>query len=247
MIKMFEEIDMSDFTVTEQAVYSYILANEEKVSYMRVRELADATHVSTATVLRVIKKMGYEGFVEFRTRLKYQLKEEKNLDLNEEYLKEFFNRSFNDNYQQYIDLAADKIMEADMVFFLGIVSSGSFADYGHQLFSHLAIPSFSFKDPYFRFKGDYNHQKIAFIVISSSGETEGILDMMKNSIHLNRSIISITNKSINTLSKMSDVNIAYHVKDERLEGKANVSTQIPVCFILESLARKLAKRKSNAV
>lgn len=244
---MSNEVNMNDLTSTEQSVYGYILANEEKVSYMRIRELAEATHVSTATVLRLIKKIGYDGFVEFRTTLKYKLNERSELDLNEEYLKEFFNRSFNDNYQQYIDLAVNEIMEADLVFFLGIVSSGSFAEYGTQLFSHLGIPTFSFTEPYFRFVGDYNNQKIAFIAISSSGETEGILDMVRNSMHLNRSVISITNTSLNTLSKYSDVNIAYHVKDERLDGKANVSTQIPVCFILETLARKIAKEQSNTL
>jgi len=242
-----DKININDLTRTEQSVYGYVLANEEKVSYMRIRELAEATHVSTATILRLVKKIGYDGFVEFKMSLKYKLNERNEVDLNEEYLKEFFNRSFNDNYQQYIDLAVDEIMEADLVFFLGIVSSGSFAEYGTQLLSHLGIPTFSFIEPYFRFVGDYSNQKIAFVVISSSGETEGILDMVRNSMHLNRSVISITNTSLNTLSKYSDINIAYHVKDERLEGKANVSTQIPVCFILETLARKIAKRQSNAL
>lgn len=239
---MDEQIKFNDLTSIEQSVYSYILGNEEKVSYMRIRDLAEATHVSTATILRLIKKLGYDGFVEFRTTLKYKVNEVSELDLNEEYLKEFFNRSFNDNYQQYIDQAVDKVMEADMVFFLGIVSSGSFAEYGAQLLSHLGIPTFTFTDPYYRFVGDYNHQRIAFIVISASGESQGILDMVRNSMHLNRSVISITNTSLNTLAKHSDVNIAYHVKDERLEGKANVSTQIPVCFLLETLVRKVAKR-----
>ncbi|MDN6162051.1 MAG: MurR/RpiR family transcriptional regulator [Atopostipes sp.] len=239
---MNNEIDINDLTTTEQSVYSYILANEEKVSYMRIRGLAEVTHVSTATILRLVKKIGYDGFAEYRTTLKYKLNQKTEIELNEEYLKKFFDRSFNENYQKYIDLAVDEVMEADMVFFLGIVSSGSFAEYGSQLLSHLGIPTFSFTDPYFRFVGDYNNQKIAFIVLSASGETEGILDMLKNSLHLNRSVISITNTCLNTLSKKSDVNIAYHVKDERLEGKANVSTQIPVCFILETLARKVSKR-----
>lgn len=244
---MNNKIKISDLTSIEQSVYGYVMANQEKVSYMRIRELAEATHVSTATILRLVKKIGYDGFVEFRMSLKYKLNERNELDLNEEYLKEFFNRSFNDNYQQYIDLAVDEIIEADLVFFLGVVSSGSFADYGTQLLSHLGIPAFSFTEPYYRFVSNYDNQRIAFVVISSSGETEGILDMVKNSMHLNRSVISITNTSLNTLSNYSDVNIAYHVKDERLEGKANISTQIPVCFIIESLSRKIAKRMSNAM
>ena len=84
-----EQIKFNDLTTTEQSVYSYILSNEEKVSYMRIRDLAEATHVSTATILRLIKKLGYDGFVEFRTTLKYKVNEVSELDLNEEYLKEF--------------------------------------------------------------------------------------------------------------------------------------------------------------
>lgn len=238
---MIDSIDIRDLTEVERSVYQYIIRNKEKVAYMRIRDLAEETHVSTATILRLLKKMNFEGFTEFRLNLKYELNKYEGIDLNEEYLTLFFNESFDYSYQQNIDLAVEEILDADMVFFCGLVSSGTFAEYGNQLFSHLGIPSFVFTDPYFRFVSDYGQKKIAFIVLSSSGESEGILDLMRHSIHLNRVIISITNTSFNTLAKLSDVNIAYHVKDERLEGEANISTQIPVCFILETMARKLSK------
>lgn len=56
---------------TETYVYNYVVKNTKKVLNESIRELANNTHVSTATVMRFCKKMGCEGF----TELKYRLKE----------------------------------------------------------------------------------------------------------------------------------------------------------------------------
>ena len=50
MIKSFNQLEMD--------VYNYIIGNEEKVVYMKVRELAEEVHVSTTTILRFCKKVG---------------------------------------------------------------------------------------------------------------------------------------------------------------------------------------------
>ena len=55
----------------EMCVYNYVLKNLKHILNLSVRELADEAHVSTATVMRFCKKMGYSGFSE----LKYKIKE----------------------------------------------------------------------------------------------------------------------------------------------------------------------------
>ena len=55
----------------EMCVYNYIVKNLKHILNLSVRELADEVHVSTATVMRFCKKMGYSGFSE----LKYKIKE----------------------------------------------------------------------------------------------------------------------------------------------------------------------------
>lgn len=40
-------------------IYKYISANYDKVIYMRIRDLATATHVSTSTILRFCHKFVY--------------------------------------------------------------------------------------------------------------------------------------------------------------------------------------------
>ena len=55
----------------EMCVYNYVVKNLKHILNLSVRELADEVHVSTATVMRFCKKMGYSGFSE----LKYKIKE----------------------------------------------------------------------------------------------------------------------------------------------------------------------------
>ncbi len=40
---------------------------------MKVRELAEEVHVSTTTILRFCKKVGCEGYSEFRLKLKQEV------------------------------------------------------------------------------------------------------------------------------------------------------------------------------
>lgn len=53
---MFTHEMIASFNELETSLYNYISQNSEKVVYMRIRELANETHVSTASILRFCKK-----------------------------------------------------------------------------------------------------------------------------------------------------------------------------------------------
>lgn len=74
---MFTHEIIASFNELETSLYNYICQNGEKVVYMRIRELADETHVSTASILRFCKKLNCEGFSEFKVKLKMQLEKDK--------------------------------------------------------------------------------------------------------------------------------------------------------------------------
>lgn len=46
-----QSVELND---TELEIYNFITANLQKVVYMRIRDLADETHVSTTTILRFL-------------------------------------------------------------------------------------------------------------------------------------------------------------------------------------------------
>ena len=67
---------VSSLNETEVHIYNYVLNNKEKVLDESIRELAHDAHVSTATIVRFCKKLGCEGFLELKYKLKESLTEE---------------------------------------------------------------------------------------------------------------------------------------------------------------------------
>ena len=59
---MFSEEMICSLNDLELEVYKYVVRNADKVCYMRIREFADAAHVSTSTILRFCKKAGCDGY-----------------------------------------------------------------------------------------------------------------------------------------------------------------------------------------
>ena len=64
----------TDFTQTEREIVQYIMKNPEIVSVSTIREMADKTFVSPATLSRFCKKLGFKGFNEFKLKFVSDLK-----------------------------------------------------------------------------------------------------------------------------------------------------------------------------
>ena len=68
------------FTETEKCVVELIHDDPQSVSEMSIHTLAQAAYTSTPTVLRVCKKLGYDGFKAFKKALLLEIENEKHLD-----------------------------------------------------------------------------------------------------------------------------------------------------------------------
>lgn len=62
---------LSSLNENEKAILSYIDGNLRKVAHMNIQELADAVFVSTATIVRLCKKLDLNGFND----LKYEIRQ----------------------------------------------------------------------------------------------------------------------------------------------------------------------------
>ena len=70
---MFRCQEIKSLNELELEVYNYIVRHQEQVVEMKIRELAEAAHVSTTTVLRFCKKVGCNGYSEFKLKYKMYL------------------------------------------------------------------------------------------------------------------------------------------------------------------------------
>ena len=65
----------SGLRAAEQRVADFILAHPDELIYLTVTELADRTHTSESTVVRLCQKIGYKGYQEFKIVLARDLVE----------------------------------------------------------------------------------------------------------------------------------------------------------------------------
>lgn len=236
---MFSNDSIASFNELETSLYNYISQNLDKVAYMRIRELADETHVSTATILRFCRKLNCEGFSEFKVKLKMYLEEDKRtfIKSSQHSIVEFFERTIKGDIDEKINEAAIQIQKAENVIFIGIGSSGILAEYGARYFSSLGKFSLYIKDPHFPIHSKFRNNSVT-IALSVSGEnpfTVNHLNLLKQE---GSKIISITNNKLSTIAKISNINIPYYVTEEYFE-EANITTQVPVVYIIESIARQI--------
>lgn len=237
---MFTYKEISTLNELELIVYNYIIKNTDKVMYMTIRELADASGVSTTTVLRFCKKMNCDGYSEFRIRFKLYLEHDEKppvtFGLSE--IISYFKSINNSEFDELLDTAAAQIAAASRIIFVGIGTSGALGKYSARFFSNIGKFSNYIDDPYYPINSDMYQNAIA-IILSVSGETEEIIRIANQfSLH-NCKIISLTNSESSTLAKMADLNISYHMPPIVLEGNYNITTQIPVLYIIETIGKKL--------
>ncbi|WP_079710495.1 MurR/RpiR family transcriptional regulator [Paraliobacillus ryukyuensis] len=235
---MFTSEQIATFSELEFSLYNYIINHLDKVIYMRIRDLANETHVSTTTILRFCKKLECDGFSEFKIKLKMYLKQQAGkpeLSDGESAVHEFFERTLTQHYQQKVVEIAKVIAKAKHVVFIGVGSSGILAEYGSRYFSGLKKFALYIKDPFLPIHAQYLENSIT-IVLSVSGESGGTLSQVNQFKQEGSVIVSITNRADSSIAKISDYNLSYYVSQEFL-GKTNVTTQIPVIYLLERLAK----------
>lgn len=123
---MFTREAIASFNELECSLYGYISKNAEKVAYMRIRELADETHVSTSTILRFCRKVDCAGYSEFKVKLKMYISEEKHVKFKstQHSLSEFVERTLKGSLESYIQETARYIAKAESVINCVITKEG---------------------------------------------------------------------------------------------------------------------------
>lgn len=240
---MFTHSAVASLNNLEMMVYNFVVKNRDKVMYMTIRELADAAGVSTTTVLRFCRKLNCEGYSEFRVRFKLYLEqnEPQQANFGASEIISFFRSVNNDEFDALLEEAVDIILESERIIFVGAGTSGALAKYGARFFSNVGKFSNHIDDPYFPVTNDMAKNALA-IVLSVSGETEEILRFASQfSLHRCK-VLSVTGHENSSLAKLADFNLSWHVPQTRIAGVYDITTQIPVIYILETLGRKLAKK-----
>lgn len=246
---------LPDLSGVELKIYNYAISNADDVSYMSIQELAKKTYSSTASILRLCKKLDCSGFSEFKFKLKQSLAEERKQgslhfknDVRET-LELLYHQSATKPFVDAIRKAAQILASKSMVIFAGLGSSDIAASYGARYFSYVVPYSFRIEaiEDYTvgsQFVSDTMHSEICVVALSISGDTRDVLRYVKGMNLARCSLIAITANSYSKLAGIADVVIPYSLT-KLTRNNADLNSQIPCMFILELLAQELYNIKSG--
>lgn len=104
-----EELIQKKFDILNEndlQIWAYIVRHKEQCKQISIQQLAVFCHVSHTTILRFAKKLGFSGYSEMRSFLKWEdkaeiLYEEKDMDRNA--------NSYIANIRRFEDMDMDKI------------------------------------------------------------------------------------------------------------------------------------------
>lgn len=239
---MFSYEEIQKYNETDIRIYKYIVSDIDKIQYMTIRELAEELHVSTSTILRFCDKNNFDGYSEFKEALKKEITLQTSRPLSPmedlQELSDFFARANSSAFEEKLLFALAVLRKAGLILFTGMGSSGTLAKYGARYFSNMGHFAVGLEDVFYPIE-TFRWKNTVVMALSESGETEKLIEAVGRFKKKNCCVLSITNSPFSTLAKLSDWNFSYNLNTRRINGGYNGTTQIPVIFVIEALAKRI--------
>ena len=227
---------MNQLSDLELDIYNYIISHRHEVIHMKLKDLSTDLHVSSSMITRVAKKLGYEGFLEWKAEMKLD-QEDKPIQnkraLN--YILDYFNRVDNKEFDDLINQAAEKLVTSLEVICSGIGISNAIAKFATSIFNLKVKHTMYSGDFSARFRGMYD-QNDCTLFFTVSGETREVIDRIKDLKKYDIKIIVVTNNASSSAEKMSDLAHANYMPSTENSDFYSSATQVPVLYFIESFA-----------
>lgn len=242
---MIDKIDVeiiNSLTMSEIYVLRFMDQNKAKTINSSVQELSDMTFVSTATVMRLAKKLGYSGFAELKYSLKQELEEEKELQTKH-------SESSHIQIKESLLSAVEQTSEnLDMDLICKVVGLLESDKNIHMFAKGLTSNVFEYATKQLQTANRqihlYNDTHIAYInaeqftdkdvifLASLSGRTHQVVRMGLIASSRGATVITITGRGENELSKLGDIN--FKVANERVgKTKYDFSTRLAMMYLMD--------------
>lgn len=235
-------------TKNELKIYNYILDNMESMHKKTVRAIAKECFVSTSTILRLVRKIGFEGYNEMIIIIKYTLNlqatntttiTEKKVKYKEEYAKNIL-ESIRVIDDKLLIEVAEKINASNKLY---IFSRGLMKSYGTHiefLFELSGVDTYFANSSYFRKFYASNITADDFvIVIDYHGDDQELINIITKCKSNNcKNILTITQANNNIMQNLSSYNF-YYFSDETMKNGFDITSNVSVMAILELLNHNL--------
>lgn len=250
------KIESANLTSVEKSIADYIIKHRENLEELTTRAIAKATYTSSAAVVRLSYKLGFEGYNDLK---KQYIKEQdylnshfENIDANIPFnqdsnmmsiansIKEVMIESANDT----ISLINNDLLEQTMKIFdkskhIYIFGFGAYVPIAKtfqmkmsRIKKHVIVQSFVGEENY---QADMLNEDDCAIIISYSGENLDLINVASILKEKNSPIIVITSIGENTLSTYSSCLLHMSTREKLFSKIATYTAEYSVSLILDIL------------
>ncbi|MDF2519939.1 MAG: transcriptional regulator [Clostridia bacterium] len=236
--------------VSEQKVADYIDIHPEEVIYLSISALADKCGVSEASVIRLCKVLGYDGYQELKINMarslvapvKYiheEIEEDDDTDKIIQKVMVADMKAIEDTLKildrKEVERAVNAISKARKLEFYGLGGSAPVAfDAQHKFLRH-GIPCIAYNDSHMQIMSASMLGKGDVVVgISHSGSTKDIVDSLNIAAKAGAETICITSSEKSPVTKASSVKLIISARElsYRPEPMASRIAQLSVIDVL---------------
>lgn len=243
LIKNFQEYG-NHLTELEVECFHKLLSFDDLQPSLTISSLSEALNVSTTTIFRMVKKLNYKSFIDFRYDLLYHRRDKYEFVNRGENVCDALENEIKDTISMLrnIDIsgAIEKIVNARSVLICTSGMNKYVANILAVKLSLFGIRTIYPDDNWFLYLEANNLTPKDFvIVISRGGETKDIVDVMKIAKMNGCEILLISEKINSSMSKLSDyiLNVAVS-KDEGYDIDSRLHMHLAIEYILRELVNQ---------
>ena len=232
-----------NYTKSELKLYDYIKEHLETVMYNSLTELSERCAVGEATILRFCRKIGFNGYQDFKLAIAQELSVVKATQQDEDHL---INRIKNNTLKAIEDTfdavdegllkkAIDWIDDYDEIIVYGVGHSGLTALDLQSKLMRIGKNVQVVIDPHFQIMRSCSaSERTLIIAISITGSTKDIVDSVEKAKENKAKVIAITSYVRSPLTKLSDIVLLTSGKENPLDGGSMVG-KVSQLFVIDLL------------
>lgn len=243
---------MVKLSSNEQNIMTYVVKNMQAVKNMSIRDLASECFVSTTTIFRFVKKLGYEGFSDFIDAISETEAETRKIIVPSIVEKENYSESYLKNIIEAVKVITpekydkfEAIMNRNPDIY--IIAEGLSREVGNYFLRLFTSIGFNVSFPKESFEKKNFIKKIkrddVVLVLSYTGDNTGVVYELERIFAIaTPTIISFTRADNNAIQNMSDLNF-YVFADEIEYESIDITSRIGMIAIMETLLYKRIIRR----
>ncbi|MGV3465710.1 MAG: MurR/RpiR family transcriptional regulator [Heyndrickxia sp.] len=209
MASLLKDIQLrySSFSDKERQIADYLLSSPGEASQSHIKEIADKTGVSVASITRFAKKVSCRNFVELKLKLARENHADESSDIDEN-LHHQYAEIFNDikalSGKESFSRVLSLIKGANRIFIYGLGSSGLAAQELNYRLSRMGFLAEAVTDPHLMIiRSALLQDGDLLLAFSRSGQTRDLLIPIERAKENGAKIVSFTANGDTPLTKLS--------------------------------------------